>query len=123
MSLLNTNSYNNLGLLSELNSMDFFMDPVVLSRRTRGEIFCRSPKNEGNNTIVEVEVPGVNPSDLRVKIEGKSLTVETPNDRTYMTLGHRLDSDGATATLKHGLLTVTIPRREAKVVEVQVSES
>jgi HSP20 family molecular chaperone IbpA len=78
--------------------------------------------SKDSEAVIEVEVPGVDPSDVKVKIEGRSLSVETPKGDAYVTIGQRLDADSATANLKHGLLTVTVPKRDAKVVEVTVSE-
>lgn len=74
-------------------------------------------------TTIQIEVPGVEPSDVKVKIEGKSLIVDAADRGScYLTLGQRLDPEAATATLKHGLLTVRIPKRESRIVEVVVSE-
>ena len=75
---------------------------------------------EDDAAIAEVEVPGVSPSDVKVKIEGRSLTVETPRGSAYFTIGQRIDAENTTADLKHGLLTLRIPKRDAKVVEVNV---
>ena len=75
---------------------------------------------EDDAAIAEVEVPGVSPSDVKVRIEGRSLTVETPRGSAYFTIGQRIDAEHTTADLKHGLLTLRIPKRDAKVVEVNV---
>jgi HSP20 family molecular chaperone IbpA len=75
---------------------------------------------EDDAAIAEVEVPGVAPADVKVRIEGRSLTVETPRGSAYFTIGQRIDAEHTTADLKHGLLTLRIPKRDAKVVEVNV---
>ena len=75
---------------------------------------------EDDAAIAEVEVPGVAPSDVKVRVEGRSLSVETPRGSAYFTIGARIDSDHTTADLKHGLLTLRIPKRECKTVEVNV---
>ena len=77
---------------------------------------------EDEAAVAEVEVPGVLPEDVKVRIEGRSLTVETPRGNAFFTLGQRIDADHTIASLKHGLLTIRIPKREARVVEVKVSE-
>lgn len=77
---------------------------------------------DGNSAVIEVEVPGVTPDSIKVKVEGRSVSVETPKGNCFVTLGQRLDTDGATAILKYGLLTIRIPKRDAKIVEVFVSE-
>ena len=78
--------------------------------------------SEDNAAVAEIEVPGVEPSDVKVRIEGRSLSVETPRGNAYVTIGQRLSADDATASLKHGLLTIRIPKRDARIVEVKVSE-
>ena len=78
--------------------------------------------SEDNAAVAEIEVPGVEPTDVKVRIEGRSLSVETPRGNAYVTIGQRLSADDATASLKHGLLTIRIPKRDARVVEVKVSE-
>ena len=78
--------------------------------------------SEENSAVAEIEVPGVDPSEVKVQIEGRSLSVETPRGNAYITIGQRLAPDDAVASLKHGLLTIRIPKRDARVVKVQVSE-
>jgi HSP20 family molecular chaperone IbpA len=85
----------------------------------------RAPLNsrvisEDEKNIIEVEVPGVDPSDVNVRVEGRSLSVDTPRGSAYFTIGQRIDGEGAEAELKNGLLRITIPKREAKVVHVKV---
>jgi HSP20 family molecular chaperone IbpA len=77
---------------------------------------------EGNNAIVKLEVPGVSPEDISVTIQGRMLTVKTPGASAEFNLAQRLSLDEATATLKYGLLTVSVPTREAKKVTVNVVE-
>jgi len=78
--------------------------------------------SEENSAVAEIEVPGVDPSEVKVQIEGRSLSVETPRGNAYITIGQRLSPDDAVASLKHGLLTIRIPKRDARVVKIQVSE-
>ena len=78
--------------------------------------------SEDNAAVAEIEVPGVDPTDVKVRIEGRSLSVETPRGNAYVTIGQRLSADDAVASLKHGLLTIRIPKRDARIVEVKVSE-
>jgi len=78
--------------------------------------------SEDHAAVAEIEVPGVEPSEVKVRIEGRSLSVETPRGNAYVTIGQRLSADDATASLKHGLLTIRIPTRAARTVEVKVSE-
>jgi HSP20 family molecular chaperone IbpA len=100
-------------VISDLNR--FYRAPV--SRNTQLNFHVNS---EDHSAVAEIEVPGVEPSDVKVRIEGRSLSVETPKGNAYITIGQRLDADGAIANLKHGLLTIRIPKRDARVVEVTV---
>lgn len=103
------------GLFNQLASQ--YQTPV--SRNTALNYRISS---EDHAAVAEIEVPGVNPADVKVRIEGRSLSVETPRGNAYVTIGSRLSPDEATANLKHGLLTIRIPKRDARVVEVRVSE-
>ena len=77
-------------------------------------------KNEDGAIIAEVEVPGVIPTEVKVRIEGRAVIVETHRGNSYFTIGGRVDGDNVTATLRHGLLTLRVPKREAKTVQVRV---
>jgi HSP20 family molecular chaperone IbpA len=96
-----------------------FNDMPVAISNVRNNLNYRIT-TEDDAAIAEVEVPGVSPSDVKVRIEGRSLTVETPRGSAYFTIGQRIDAEHTTADLKHGLLTLRIPKRDAKVVEVNV---
>jgi HSP20 family molecular chaperone IbpA len=76
--------------------------------------------SEEDASVVEVEVPGVNPKEVKIQLEGRQLTIDTPRGSAFFSLGTRIDSSHATAKLKHGLLTIRIPKREATLVEIQV---
>lgn len=102
-------------MISDINR--FYQAPV--SRNTALNYRIDS---EDNAAVAEIEVPGVEPSDVKVRIEGRSLSVETPKGNAYITIGQRLSPDEATASLKHGLLTIRIPKRDARIVEVKVHE-
>ena len=77
-------------------------------------------KSEDDAVIAEVEVPGVNPKDVKIRVEGRAVHVETPRGNAYFTIGSRVDIDHVTASIRHGLLSLRVPKREAKMVEVVV---
>lgn len=79
-------------------------------------------KSDDDNVYAEVEVPGVDPKDVTVRVEGRAIHVETPRGNTYFTIGSRVDGDNVRASVKHGLLTLTIPKRQAKTVAVVVAD-
>ena len=90
------------------------------TKRTRGLTY--EIKSDDDNVYAEVEVPGVEPKDVRVRVEGRAIHVETPRGNTYFTIGSRVDGDQVTASVKHGLLTLRIPKRQAKVVQIVVED-
>lgn len=77
-------------------------------------------KSEDDCVVAEVEIPGVDPKDVKVRIEGRAVHVETPRGNAYFTIGSRVDGDNVTATLRHGLLSLKVPKRESRTVEVKV---
>jgi HSP20 family protein len=91
-------------------------------------------EDQGETFVFRADVPGLTEADLQVNVSGNTLTVrgerkvQVPEghsahrrersdyrfDRSYE-LPSRVDADKATATLKHGVLTLTLP----KVAEAQ----
>ena len=77
---------------------------------------------EASVTIL-VDLPGVRPADLRVQLErgvllldGTEKTSEgevRARHRRAIALEHRVDPDGISATLEHGVLRLELPRNPA----------
>ncbi len=85
--------------------------------------------DQGEAFVFRVDVPGLNEADLSIDLSGNTLTlrgerkVVVPEgysahrrersayrfDKSYQ-LPARVDADKATATLKHGVLTLTLPK-------------
>lgn len=86
--------------------------------RQRGLSYEIKPDDDA--VVAEVEVPGVAPEEVKVRLEGRAIHVETPRGNAYFTVGSRVDQDKVTASVKHGLLTLRVPKREARKVEVTV---
>jgi HSP20 family molecular chaperone IbpA len=91
------------------------------TKQTRGLSY--EIKSDDDNVYAEVEVPGVDPKEVAVRVEGRAIHVETPRGNTYFTVGARVDGDNVKASVKHGLLTLTIPKRQAKTVAVVVEDN
>lgn len=93
-----------------------------------------------NELIIQASVPGVDPNDVKVTIEGETLTIKGERkallenvdyhiqERRYgpfartLTLSLPLQADQAEAVFEQGLLTLTIPKAEKarpKVIEVK----
>jgi len=97
---------------------DMFFDRPEFHKAPRGLSYEIKPDEDA--VIAEVEVPGVDPKDVKVRLEGRAIQVETPRGSVYFTIGSRVDQDGVTATIKHGLLSLRVPKRAARKVEVTV---
>jgi HSP20 family protein len=95
---------------------------------------------EGEATVLRLEVPGVPPESLRVESQGRTLTISGKRELGVPESGsfHRrergsgefsrslelpadLDLANASASCRHGILTVRIPKKqEAKPRKVEV---
>jgi HSP20 family molecular chaperone IbpA len=120
--MTNLTLFDRSPLFEEFNTLlNSTQNPFVQTSNARASLNFRIA-SEDDAAIAEVEVPGVTPEDVKVRIEGRSLTVETPRGNAFFTLGQRIDADHTVASIKHGLLTIRIPKRDARVVEVKISE-
>ena len=98
----------------------------------------------GDNILVRATVPGADPSDIQVEIENGVLTISaetgaqsevkeesyllrerrTGSYRRAIRLPDAVDAEKAESSYRHGVLTVTFPKQEAKKsrrIEVQVA--
>ena len=115
----------NLSKYSPFGSMDkaweAFFDagyPASYANQTRGLSYEIKPGEDA--VVAEVEVPGCAPEDVKVNCEGRAIHVVTPRGNAYFTVGARIDMDHIEASIRHGLLTLRVPKREARKVEVKV---
>ena len=102
---------------------DAFFDPSTstYSNRTSGLNYEIKPGEDA--VAAEVEVPGCSPTDVKVTCEGRAIHVTTPRGNAYFTVGARIDMDHIEASIRHGLLTLRVPKREARKVEVKVTDN
>jgi HSP20 family protein len=79
--------------------------------------------SESGKLRIYVDLPGVQPKDFELSFEQGLLTVrggETQRFERQFQLGEELDPESITATLKHGVLSIEIGRRElARRIQVQ----
>ena len=106
------------GSIDKLWDTYFDGSPFADIRRTSGLSYEIKPGDDA--VMAEVEVPGVVPTDVKVSVEGRAIHVITPRGNAYFTVGARIDMDNIEASIRHGLLTLRVPKREAKKVEVTV---
>ena len=97
---------------------------------------------EGDNLVVEAQLPGMKPEDVDISVESGTLTIraeakaqEERKERNYVIREHRrgsfvrslrlpdtVDPDAAQATFENGVLRLTLPRSEqAKPRRIEIS--
>lgn len=114
----NTNPWH---MFDELTGT-FPSDWLNLALRERNDMYPRVTARENEQgLILEAEVPGIGPEALDVSVDGNILTIKGERSQTdgtklpferIFTIPTRLQAENMTATIKHGLLTVNIPKRE-----------
>ena len=109
------------GSIDKLWDTYFDATPFADMRRTSGLSYEIKPGEDA--VMAEVEVPGVDPQDVKVSCEGRAIHVTTPRGNAYFTVGARIDMDNIEASIRHGLLTLRVPKREAKRVEIKVVDN
>ena len=86
-------------------------------------------EDEGSNFVLRADVPGLGENDVQISVTGNTVTlkgerkVEAPEGHSVhrrersavrfaksFELPSRVDADKVTATLKHGVLTLTLPK-------------
>ena len=127
------------GLVDPFGEMDRMWN--AFGGRWRGGIMPTDAFERGGVYTLRFDLPGVDPDDVDVTVEGNVLTVtadrqeEETGDVTWLLrerpsgthrrelrLGERLDTRNITASHDNGVLTVTIPMRdEAKPHKVSVA--
>jgi HSP20 family protein len=110
----------------------FPYDWLNLALREQKDPYPRVTARENEQgLLLEAEVPGIGPEALDVSVDDNILTIKgekvqadgtkQPFERTF-TIPMRLQPEKMTATIKHGLLTVNIPKREeAKPRRIEIT--
>ena len=62
-----------------------------------------------NNTVVNIEIPGVDPSTVEVDFDGGTLLVSCPKGVSIIPLPPACDTSAISAEILWGMLTLTIP--------------
>lgn len=87
----------------------------------------RNMKVEDDVLTMEFDVPGLSKKDINVKVEDSILLIEGDNERRTFNKRYSVSEDWdvakTSASVKDGVLTVSIPKveeKKAKVIEVSV---
>lgn len=80
-------------------------------------------QSRGDDLRLQFDVPGARIETLDVRVEGRALMVEAPRAdrpalgwRRRVALPERVDADGISAHVAHGVLTLTLPARPRHAV-------
>jgi HSP20 family protein len=111
--------------------LDRMLDLVYGRGGVQGRSMPIDIYRRGDRYVVEMELPGVDPSSIDVDVEGNTLSVaaearsnheqaeeqvlcERSHARFYrqLRLGENLDTDNVEATFDNGVLTLSVPVRE-----------
>ena len=70
----------------------------------------------------EIEVPGVPPDKLKLKVEGQKIILNCPRGNYHIAIpsGANVDTENTKAKLKYGILTVTLLKKKSPYVEISV---
>jgi HSP20 family protein len=113
------------GLETEI---DRLFETALTDFGSSGNRFPVDLYEDENNTYVRAELPGVNRDDINVEVTDGYLTVAATrkpqgaegkeDDSTYsfsraVSIGDDVHADRVTAAYENGVLTVTLPKREA----------
>ncbi|MDP8923620.1 MAG: Hsp20/alpha crystallin family protein [Chloroflexota bacterium] len=111
-------------------------DAVVMPRAGEGQTWGGPALNvyeEGDNLVVEAQLPGMRPEDLDINVEQGVLTIsgqtkaeEERKERNYLVREHRTgrfsrslrlpatyNADACQANFEHGVLRLAFPKSEA----------
>ena len=87
----------------------------------------RNMRIEDDVLTMEFDVPGLSKKDINVKVEDSILFIEGDNERRTFNKRYSVSEDWdvakTSASVKDGVLTVSIPKveeKKAKVIEVSV---
>ena len=122
----------NIGVVPFRNALQQFMDwPLAQMDRSLTELAPPIDVRETNDAyVVEIDLPGIDPENVEVLIEGRTLSVrghfeqeEEKNEGGYLLKERRsgdfvraialpgmVDTEGAKSEVENGVLTITLPK-------------
>ncbi|BDV00812.1 molecular chaperone Hsp20 [Thermodesulfomicrobium sp. WS] len=117
---------------NDMQALDQLLDALWHNPNVRQRAFAFPPVNvEETDTalVVTAAVPGVAPADVEVTLEDKSLIIRGERQaepgryfrqerpvgpfQRVITMEAAVDGDGVHASLRHGILTITLPKTQA----------
>lgn len=121
-----------VGLEDEVNRLLGFSLAAVPYFQEKGFAPAVDIYEEGNNIVADIDLPGIDPKDVDVKVEKDILTIKGKKEEKkeekkkgyvrierysgeffrQVRLPSGVDSSGAKAAYKNGVLKVTLPKKE-----------
>ena len=114
--------------------LNFLLDSLFQDSFFRPTIADETIGRDDEGDWIRIPLPGYRPDEVKITVEGRRLTIVARNDggeddwgerRTVsrvLTLPEGTVATGITASLKYGVLTLRLPRRnEDKPVQIAVS--
>jgi HSP20 family molecular chaperone IbpA len=100
--------------MSNINSKNILLSQpkIGLAVDTPDRTLAHTSINEGTATVVNIEIPGVDPSTVNVDFENNILNVSCEKGSVSIPLPVNTDSSKIQADILWGLLTLRIPHPE-----------
>lgn len=113
------------------NALDEWLQSLITENNKKDQTgrFPHVNVWEKEDTLIfEAEVPGCAPEQLAIGVEGNALTIrgEKPKNgkkvefQRSFNLSFELDPDQIKATLKNGILTITVPRKASAKRKIEI---
>ena len=126
-----------------LQEVDRFFDDNLMGMMHTGSVPMLNVYQDGDNVMVDVQLPGIDPKDIEIDVENDVLTIagssgdtkEIKKENYYrkeirsgsfrrnIILPMPVKGDKAEASYEKGILTITLPKHEAakpKKISVKV---
>ena len=98
---------------------------TVEPQTTRQTYFSKNTKDTGTAYIITSEIPGFEKEEISISVVGNNLHLDAKNKDRNKTIDYVLpldaDKEGIGASLKNGIITITIQKKTAaKAVKIEI---
>ena len=101
--------------LPVLPGNDLEQQPVKSDSKTDQEPYTETFKDSEGDTIVNIDLPGINETDLSIKTKGKSMIVEASNGsrnfKKIIPLDGKVEEKDIQWKMNNGILEIKIPKK------------
>ena len=78
---------------------------------------------DGSSITIEVEVPGVNPKDIKIDIQSGTLMVECSRGSANIMIGPQVSLDTVKASVRWGMVIVQMPFQDLMPITTPTTTS